>query len=576
MNYEQLNAGQKQAYEAIMSGKDVFITGGAGTGKSFLLRIAKQDLETAGKKVIIGAPTAMAAYSVGGTTIHRIFDFRSTAAFSPKRLEIIKRVSKGMESVDVLFIDEISMCRMDIFDAIYASLNKLKEKKGKRPQLVVIGDFFQLPPVLRDDTGEKKLLERYYQRRIQWGYAFLSNSWSKFNFECVVLTEIIRQVDSAFADALNRIRIGDADAINYFESATSKVKIANAPNLYAYNNNVNQANMRELQRIPNEEVIFKTISEGITGDAADMDIPDELRIKRGCRVIITSNDIHGRYAENLSAIPEDLDWKARQELLDKGLYHNGSTGTVWEVIPDDDDWEKDEIVIMLDDGPLILLFRHRYDVTRYIVDLEKNVIRTEVLGTYHQFPVKPAYALTIHKGQGSTYDAVNLDPACITPGQLYVALSRVRDVSKMHLLRTILPEYLIVDPLVKEFYDHLSDEGYIYSWMRSGDHPDAESPAPVAPIQNDTDAVTKETISRPVEAEIDQAVPDQNATAKSTKSGRPARYPNGSKVVRIPAELDADISKVIDRICPKTGMNQNELKRFQELLKEFLVASGQK
>ena len=115
---DQLNEGQKQALDAIMSGKDVFITGGAGTGKSFLLKTAKQELENSGKKVMIGAPTAMAAHAVGGTTVHRIFDFRSTAAFSPKKLEIIKRLPAGMETVDTLFIDEISMCRMDIFDIL--------------------------------------------------------------------------------------------------------------------------------------------------------------------------------------------------------------------------------------------------------------------------------------------------------------------------------------------------------------------------------------------------------------------------------------------------------------------------
>lgn len=557
MEHKQLNSGQGIAYNAAMSGADVFITGGAGTGKSYLLKIIINDLKAGGKQVIVCAPTGVAASNIGGTTIHRVFDFRSTAAFSDKKLEIIKRAPKTIKQADVLIIDEISMCRMDIFDAIYASLEKVRATTGKRPQLIVVGDFYQLPPVLRDDTGEKELLERYYKRPIKDAYAFLSDSWSKFNFKCIELTEIVRQAEKTFSTALNLAREGNAISIPFFNRESSTAEITEAPKLYAYNEDVDKANLDELAKLPCSETIFDTITEGLNIGMDEMDIPNRLHLKPGCRVVITSNDARGKYADNLDLINPNTNWLQKKELLNKDMYHNGSLGTVSQIYKDPADYSQDYVIIRLDNGPTIMLYRQDYDVIRYKIDADTETISTEVLGTYHQFPLRLAYALTIHKGQGQTYDRVNVEPLCKNPGQLYVALSRVRNIKNMYLFHEITPFNLFANPLVKEFYSHLGESDYKYSWM-SVPEKISVTERPETPILES------------IQSKVKKSTPKKKTPGEPVKNGRPARYPNGSKVVRIPTELNDGIAKVLDRICPKGGMNIDELNRFSAIIEEYL------
>ena len=149
-----LKSEQKKAYEIIMSGKDAFITGGAGTGKSYLLNKIISDLKHIGKQVIVCAPTGMAALNINGATIHRTFGYGKEPCITGK-FKLVIRAPKVIRSADVIIIDEISMCRMDMMDSIIASVDKAMEKSGHHIQLVVAGDFCQLPPILPEKSSDR-------------------------------------------------------------------------------------------------------------------------------------------------------------------------------------------------------------------------------------------------------------------------------------------------------------------------------------------------------------------------------------------------------------------------------------
>ena len=148
-----LNTDQQNALNAVNSGRNVFITGGAGTGKSYLLRAIVYSLRSSGKNVIVCAPTGIAAANVGGMTIHTTFNFNSNALISPKRKKSIQRVTAPVKGADVIIIDEISMCRLDVFEAVISSITKAEAVSGIHKQIIVMGDFYQLPPVIAGYSG---------------------------------------------------------------------------------------------------------------------------------------------------------------------------------------------------------------------------------------------------------------------------------------------------------------------------------------------------------------------------------------------------------------------------------------
>ena len=560
MDITTLNKEQKIAYEAVMSGRNVFLTGGGGTGKSYLLKAIIDELEAHGKQVIVCAPTGVAATVIKGTTIHRVFKLKPSAAFTPKKLEIVSQAPKVIRKADVIIVDEISMARMDIFDAIYASLKKVQSIEGKMPQLIVTGDFYQLPPVVNNKTGEKELLEKYYKRPIKESYAFLSNSWSKCNFKCIELTEVIRQSEKEFANALNLARKGDTRSIQFFNNNSSPDEITNAPKLYSYNSDVDNANLRELDKIPYEEIVFKTFCEGDNIGKSDIDIPNELHLKPGCRIMITANDAKGKFADNNDLFSPNINWVQNKMALPSDVYHNGSLGTVLKIYKDEDYFLHDYIVIRLDNGKNIILYRQDYEVIQYIYNEETEMIEKEILGTYYQFPLRLAYALTIHKSQGQTLDCANINPECKNAGQLYVALSRVKSVKNMHLYKKIKPMNLFANPLVEEFYEHMNEKDYKYSWMNKEEVIDT----------SEASEALETTIKESKKKKISKTSTNNKKSLKSNKAGRPVRYPNDSKVIRIPTELVDIMAVILDRICPKEGFNNDELEKFTNIIKEYI------
>ncbi len=425
---------QQEAYDVMMSGQNVFLTGEAGTGKSFVIQAFIKENEKLKKKMIVCAPTGIAAIQIGGVTIHRVFQVSPEPQINTSKVQVPKTVKEA----DIIIIDEISMCRVDLFDYVIRVIKKA-ESMSKPKQLIVIGDFFQLPPVTNNHDYDilTKIYPNYHK-----GFAFESQYWQDCHFQTIILKEVIRQLDQTFIENLNKIRTGDATAVDYFNEHASKEKISNGIVLSARNAVANKINKEELDKIDEEPIIYYS---QVIGDvkASDKTTVDELELKVGARVMIIVNDI------------EDF------------LYQNGSIGTIVKL-------NDNSVQVKLDHTSKIVTINayewdiENYEITEETIDGETTKrLKKVIVGKFIQLPLKLAYAITIHKSQGQTYDAVNLVPYCFDCGQLYVALSRVKSIEGLSLIQPIKNNYLMCDEKVKTFYnvDKLSyneDELYIH------------------------------------------------------------------------------------------------------------------
>lgn len=409
----------KQQYFALktmLDGHNTFITGKAGTGKSFIVKTFIDEVNKLHKNIIICAPTGIAALNIGGVTIHRCFQISLEPQINP----IIKQIPSQIKQADIIIIDEISMCRIDLFEYMI----KVIEKAKKKIQLIVVGDFFQLPPVTTNN--ERIVLKKIYPDYDK-GFAFESSKWQDCNFTTINLTKVIRQNENDFIAHLNMIRIGDKKGIAYFNQQSNNNQFSKGITLSALKSVVNQINQSELAKITTPAFTYQA---KISGDvkASDKPTDDLLELKTGARVMVLIND---------------------NDLIN---YQNGSLGTVVSL-------KKDAVLVKLDQtGKTIAFTYHEWEIENYVVETinidngKQHRIKKNKIGSFTQIPLKLAYAITIHKSQGQTYEQINLLPYSFDCGQLYVALSRVKSIKGLHLSKPMKSEYLICNDNVKKFY----------------------------------------------------------------------------------------------------------------------------
>jgi len=421
-----LNDKQLEIFEILKTGENAFITGDAGTGKSYLLREFIEYCKKFGKNVVLCASSGIAAVQIGGVTVHRAFEIKPEPVIPETG-----KMPRIMKAADVIIIDEISMLRIDLFDRVINTIRKAEKLYHKNIQLIVTGDFNQLPPVIT--TNDATFLKSRYSLDVinNGAFAFMSPKWEECSFKTLILDEIIRQQDKLFIEALNGIRRGDYDAIKWINENALKKPIPGAITLYATNKRANEKNEQELASIKSVDKTYIGITTGRFSDNEKV-VPDRLNLKTGARVMSVVNDVYNQ----------------------KPHYNNGSLGTVIRL----GDYS---VLVQFDNGHLEDISYNVWESQTYNVITkinpqtmkEEKELSLDIVGTYRQIPLKLAYSITIHKSQGQTYDAVNLEPYCFAPGQLYVALSRVKSIDKLCLLSPIQNSYLITNPKVKEFYE---------------------------------------------------------------------------------------------------------------------------
>ena len=439
--FVELTNDQDSCLRALKSGVNALVTGSAGTGKSFVISEFIRWCGSTGKNVIVTAPTGIAALNIGGTTLHRAFrvplevlslDYPTVSAIFNECDEIVRslprnrngdeREESALLHTDVLIIDEVSMCRIDLFDYIAVrvlALNYYRQRVGKRAvQVVLVGDFLQLPPVII--PKDKEVLYHIYGEDCGRGYAFQSRFYGEFGFKCLNLREVVRQKDAEFSRKLRDARVGFTASLSYFMEKQSQSVIKGGITLTGKNKTAFEHNSRELAKIKGKEVVY-TARETGTVKNSDKANTDLVSLKVGARVMSLVN------GEN---------------------YSNGSLGTVVGI----KDNTNRTVVVEFDNGTSANIEPYDWEVYSYEYDKEEKSFKKVVIGTFTQIPLKLGYAITIHKSQGQTYDSVNIDPVCWEYGQLYTALSRCKSVDKMHFLSPLKNYYLKAAPEVVKYY----------------------------------------------------------------------------------------------------------------------------
>jgi|LakMenE01Jun11ns_1017448.scaffolds.fasta_scaffold9870475_2 energy-coupling factor transporter ATP-binding protein EcfA2 len=406
---------------------NLFITGKAGCGKSTLLEYFRQNTK---KNHAILAYTGLAAIKARGMTIHSFFKFPSR--FIQKKDKEIKLLKDPelLKRLDTLLIDECSMVRADLFDAVDESLRK--NRKNKKPfggvQIILFGDLLQIAPIVT--RSDKEIIDQIYPRG---SFFFNSNVFKKANFETHELTKIFRQSDESFINLLNKFRVAkvdekDLDQINKRYLGDDFEPEEGVIILSTKNDKVDYINQAKLDKIKTKSFIYKAEIKGKF--KLELPVKENLELKVGAQVMITKNDIE----------------PVRR-------WVNGTVGFIHSLTPD-------EIKIRIKDK-IYNLGKSKWENFEYARN--GNLIVPKVVGTFIQYPLKLAWAATIHKCQGQTFEkvAIDLDTGSFAHGQTYVALSRATSLEGIYLMREINSGDLIFDKKVFNFLGTKLEKKYV-------------------------------------------------------------------------------------------------------------------
>ncbi len=414
------------------TGRSIFLTGKAGTGKTTFL---KTIMECSRKRPIVVAPTGVAAINAGGVTIHSFFQL----PFSPyvpgakveSKFDFGKEKRKIIASSDLLIIDEISMVRADLLDAIDAVLRRFREhgQPFGGMQLLMIGDLAQLTPVVTPE--DERMLKPYYDTP----YFFGSKALQQIDYVTIQLSHVYRQQDESFVALLNEIREGhpSAEALSKLNSRCQPTFIPRPEEPYirltTHNNLANFYNESELQKLPGRSFQYRAEVKGTFPEYA-YPTAETLVLKEGAQVMFVKNDPSGEHN-----------------------YYNGRIGRVMEAS------EKRLTVYCEGDANAIEVEPLEWENMRYTLNEQTREIESEVQGTFKQLPLRLAWAITIHKSQGLTFDRAIIDAnQSFAPGQVYVALSRCRTLEGLVLASPLEPRAVINDERVDSYISQQESE----------------------------------------------------------------------------------------------------------------------
>lgn len=422
-----LSKEQQKAFDILQNTQDnVFIQGQAGTGKSSFIMYLKKNLT---KSMIICSPTAVAAMNIGGQTIHSFFklpisDFLiENTLFKTNR----KKIAEVIKQADVLVIDEISMVRPDMLDAINKLTKVMRQKANKAfggLQVLLIGDIYQLPPVIT--SAATKLFKNEYGTTDP--YFFDSYAYHEGNFKFIEFSYVYRQLNNKLLDNLTKLRLNSdmSNVLKYFNSCKIEdpTILNTAVTITPYRSKADEINQAKLKALKGSAKKYKADMTGSFVGASTFPADKELVLKEGALVMFNKNNQ-----------PEWI---------------NGSMGIVTKL-------NNDIIFVkMLNNGKNVIVTKETWKNREYTIEIneegEKQIIEKET-GTFKQFPLQLGYSLTIHKSQGKTLDKVIIDigRGAFAHGQLYVALSRTRNKEDMHIVSELHSSDSIISKRVIDF-----------------------------------------------------------------------------------------------------------------------------
>ncbi len=425
-----------------LTGRSIFLTGKAGTGKTTFLKYITR---TTSKRFVVLAPTGVAAVNAGGSTIHSFF-LLPLCPYLPDVKELVTEYQmpesyrslrkdrvKILRTLDLIIIDEISMVRADLLDAVDMTLRRYRrsDKPFGGVQLLMIGDARQLSPVVKE--SERQYMEQVYPSP----YFFHSKALRRLQYITIEFEKVYRQQDLEFLDILNAVRENRLEG-ELLRKLNSRVGAAcghgkNADDtsepirLMTHNRQADDVNSRKLDALPGEAVSF---AAEVEGDFPENSYPaDEMLVlKKGSQVMFIRNDSEGRF-------------------------YNGKIGRV-------ESFDSDDSVTVSDaDGNLISVQPVEWQNIKYALDEESGEIKQNIIGQFRQLPLRIAWAITIHKSQGLTFDRVTIDAgAAFAFGQVYVALSRCRTLEGISLDSPISPSAIYSDSDVSSFDEAMTPQ----------------------------------------------------------------------------------------------------------------------
>lgn len=422
---QTLTAEQSAVFRRIEETADhVFVTGRAGTGKSYLLTYVHT--HTA-KKIVVLAPTGVAALIVGGQTIHSFFGLPPTLLSADAMADhtLAPHKIKMVRELDAIVIDEISMVRADLVDAIDSILRRVRKTQAPfgGVQMILFGDPYQLPPVVSGAA-----MQAFFSEHYDGPYFFHAHAWRDASLTTYELHDVLRQDDAAFTTLLNCVREGrDTTAVCRVmnERVVDEFPEDGAIVLTMTNAVAQRINTARLHALETDVMTHTAAIDGVMEQSA-FPTEEHLHLKTGAQVMFVKNDPARRWV-------------------------NGTVGYV-------EDMDDDEILVRIDDD-VHTVERMTWHKIRYVYNRTTKKVEEEIVSAFTQFPLRLAWAITVHKSQGQTYDAVIIDRGrgAFAHGQMYVALSRCRRLETMYLTGPMRAEDMIVDAVVTAFMTSAND-----------------------------------------------------------------------------------------------------------------------